>query len=188
MPFTFQSLEIPEVILVLPKVFPDGRGFFKELYKRGDFVRAGIKENFVQDNLSFSTQGVLRGLHYQILPQAQGKLVACLRGKIFDVAVDIRQGSPSFGQWVSAELSEENHQMLYIPPGFAHGFLVLSKEALVLYKCTAEYAPELEAGIIWNDPTLAIDWPLDQPLLSPKDAALPPLEKAVNNFVYKASS
>ncbi len=184
MPFEFKRLALPEVIMVSPKVFADERGFFKELYKQGDFEEAGINATFVQDNVSFSTRGVLRGLHYQLHPQAQGKLVSCLKGKIFDVAVDIRKGSPRYGKWVGVELSEENHQMLYIPVGFAHGFLVLSEEALVLYKCTAEYNPQLEAGIIWDDPQLAIDWPLKRPVLSPKDAVLPPLEEAKNNFVY----
>ncbi len=185
MSFEFRRLEIPEVILVIPRVFSDERGFFKELYKERDFFSFGIKERFKQDNLSFSKHGVLRGLHYQKDPKAQGKLVSCLKGAIFDVAVDIRRGSPTYGKWVGLELSAKNHYMLYIPPGFAHGFVVLSNEALVLYKCTEEYAPKAEAGIIWNDPTLSIKWPIDNPLLSPKDKKWPNLNEADNNFVYK---
>lgn len=184
MPFTFKELELPGLFLVEPKVFGDERGYFKEIFKASDFKKAGIREAFVQDNLSYSQKGVLRGLHFQHEPQAQGKLVTCLKGRIFDVAVDLRRGSPTFKKWVALELSEENHRLLYIPAGFAHGFQVLSEEALVAYKCTAEYAPELDAGIIWNDPELAIPWPIPEPILSPKDAALPPLAEARVNFVY----
>jgi len=175
MPFEFRPLEIPGLILVIPQVFGDERGFFKELFKESEFARGRIKERFVQDNLSFSQKGVLRGLHYQKEPKAQGKLVTCLRGEIFDVAVDIRRGSPTYGRWVGINLSAQNHYLFYIPPGFAHGFQVISEEALVLYKCTAEYAPEVEAGIIWNDPDLSIDWPIKNPLLSPKDQKWPRL-------------
>ncbi len=188
MPFSFKPLEIPEVILVLPRVFKDERGFFKEVFKKSDFEANGIKENFVQDNISFSQKGVLRGLHFQHPPKAQGKLVTCLRGRIFDVAVDLRKGSPTFAKWVAVELSHENHALLYIPPGFAHGFQVLSEEALVCYKCTAEYAPELDSGILWNDPELAIDWPIKEPLLSPKDARLPKLSEANLKFSYLEAS
>ena len=185
MPFEFRSLEIPDVILILPKIFEDERGFFKEIYKQSNFETFGIKEKFVQDNISFSKKGVLRGLHYQKEPFAQGKLVARLRGRIFDVAVDIRKGSPYYGKWVAIELSEKNHRMLYIPPGFAHGFQVLSEEALVWYKCTAEYSPEHDAGIIWNDPEIGISWPISDPILSLKDANLPKLKDADNNFTYR---
>ncbi len=183
MPFTFTPLQIPDVILISARVFEDARGFFLETYKYSDFAAHGIPETFVQDNHSRSVRGVLRGLHFQNPPQAQGKLVRVVRGEIFDVAVDIRPSSPTFGQWVGEILSETNQRMLYIPPGFAHGFLVLSELADVSYKVTAEYAPELDSGIIWNDPTIQIQWPLQgPPLLSPKDAALPTLLKADNRF------
>lgn len=175
MPFRFERLEIPEVILIEPKVFSDERGFFMETYKYSNFAAFGIKERFVQDNHSRSVKGVLRGLHYQRPPKAQGKLVRVLVGEIFDVAVDIRKGSPTYGKWVGVMLSAENRWMLYIPPGFAHGFCVLSEEAEVTYKVTEEYSPEHDAGIIWNDPEIGIDWPVEQPILSAKDAGLPPL-------------
>ncbi|MEW6068848.1 MAG: dTDP-4-dehydrorhamnose 3,5-epimerase [Nitrospirota bacterium] len=184
MSFTFKRLEIPEVVLIEPKVFGDSRGFFLETYKHTDFVNAGIKEHFVQDNHSRSAKGVLRGLHYQKNPHAQGKLVRCISGKIFDVAVDIRKGSPTFGKWVSAELSEKNNLMLYIPVGFAHGFLVLSESADIIYKCTAEYSPENDCGIIWNDPDLKINWHVKDPMVSEKDRRLPFLREADNNFEY----
>jgi len=182
MPFTFELLQIPDVILIRPRVFPDARGFFLETYKYSDFAANGIPERFVQDNHSRSTRGVLRGLHFQNPPRAQGKLVRVVSGEIFDVAVDIRPGSATFGQWVGEDLSDENHHMLYIPPGFAHGFVVLSDVADVTYKVTAEYAPELDSGIIWNDPAIAIQWPVQVPILSAKDAALPSLLEADNRF------
>lgn len=182
MPFEFKRLSIPDVILVVPKVFGDPRGFFLEFYKHSDFVQGGIPEHFVQDNHSRSVKRVLRGLHYQKDPRAQGKLVRCLSGAIFDVAVDIRRGSPTFGKIVFAELGAENAHMLYVPPGFAHGFQVLSDTAEVLYKCTDEYAPHEDRGIIWNDPELGIPWPLKEPLLSGKDTVHPPLKGADINF------
>ena len=160
MPFEFKKLEIPDVILIIPKVFEDDRGFFMETFKISDFKAYGISYEFVQDNHSKSKKGVLRGLHYQLYPKAQGKLVRCIRGRIWDVAVDIRKGSPWYGKWVAVELSEENKLMLWIPPGFAHGFVAL-EDAEIIYKCTAEYAPELDRGIIWNDPELAINWPVE---------------------------
>ena len=184
MPFIFQRLSIPEVQLIEPKVFPDGRGFFLETYKHADFVQAGIREHFTQDNYSRSEKGVLRGLHYQQDPHGQGKLVRCMRGRIFDVAVDMRKGSPSFGTWVGAELSEENNHQLYVPIGFAHGFQVLSDLADVLYKCTTEYYPAADRGVIWNDPDLAIRWPLADPLLSAKDRVLPLFKDADNHFTF----
>lgn len=185
MPFTFQRLEIPEVVLIEPKVFQDGRGFFMETYKFSDFAEFGITERFVQDNHSRSKKGVIRGLHYQNPPKAQGKLVRVVAGEIFDVAVDIRKGSPTYGKWVGERLSAENKRMLYIPPGFAHGFCVLSEEAEVVYKVTEEYAPELEAGIIWNDPEIRIAWPIANPIISDKDASFPFLREAKNHFIYK---
>ncbi|MFP4642335.1 MAG: dTDP-4-dehydrorhamnose 3,5-epimerase [Chloroflexota bacterium] len=182
MPFNFKNLEIPEVVLVEPRVFGDERGFFMETYKMPDFVAAGIDAHFPQDNHSRSTKGVLRGLHYQNPPYAQGKLVRAVRGEIFDVAVDIRKGSPTYGRWVSAVLSEENKNMLYVPEGFAHGFCVLSDIAEVMYKATNVYSPESEAGIIWNDEELNIQWPIQEPVLSDKDQQWPRLRDADNKF------
>ena len=184
MPFNFTHLKIPDVILVEPRSFPDNRGFFLESFKESVFVSNGIKARFVQDNLSHSIHGVLRGLHYQKNPKAQAKLVTALRGKIFDVAVDIRKNSPTFGKWVGEILSEINHKLLYIPEGFAHGFCVMSEEADVLYKVSTEYSPENEAGIIWNDPDINIVWPIDKPLLQEKDSKLTLLKDANNNFIY----
>lgn len=185
MPFVFRRLEIPEVVLVEPKVFTDERGFFMETYKSSDFARFGLVERFVQDNHSRSARGVLRGLHFQNPPKAQGKLVRATAGEIFDVAVDIRKGSPTYGKWVGATLSAKNKQMLYVPPGFAHGFCVLSEEAEILYKATEEYSPQHDAGIIWNDPEIGIRWPLENPIVSAKDAGLPLIRDAKNNFVYR---
>lgn len=182
-PFIFKNLEIPEVILIEPKVFPDERGFFLESYKSSDFFDAGITENFVQDNHSKSKYGVLRGLHFQKNPKAQGKLVRCITGEIFDVAVDLRKNSPNYGKWVGEILSEENKKMLYIPKGFAHGFCVLSSDAEIIYKCTEEYAPECDAGIKWNDNAIEIDWPVVDPIISEKDSLLPNLLDSDINFV-----
>ena len=186
MPFEFIETEIPEVILVKPKVFTDTRGFFMETYKKSDFKKVGIDTDFVQDNHSKSVKGVLRGLHYQLEPRAQGKLVRCIRGKIFDVAVDIRKGSPTFGKWVGVELSEENKLMLWIPKGFAHGFLTLSDEAEIVYKVSgSEYSPEHDRCIRWNDPDINIKWPLNgEPILSEKDRLAPTLREAELNFTY----
>jgi dTDP-4-dehydrorhamnose 3,5-epimerase len=184
MPFRFVKTEIPEVVIIEPRVFPDERGFFMETYKRSEFAALGIGEIFVQVNRSKSPKGVLRGLHYQKRPQAQGKLVHVLAGEIFDVAVDIRQGAPTFGRSVIIELSSENKRMLYVPAGFAHGFCVISDDAEVSYMTTAEYAPECEAGIRWDDPDLAIDWPIASPRLSQRDLLWPCLKDADNNFCY----
>ncbi|MFC5520598.1 dTDP-4-dehydrorhamnose 3,5-epimerase [Polaromonas jejuensis] len=154
---------IPDVLIIEPKVFGDARGFFYESFNQKVFNEAtGINQQFVQDNHSRSTKGVLRGLHYQI-QQPQGKLVRVVRGAVFDVAVDIRKGSSTFGQWVSAELTEENRKQVWVPPGFAHGFLVLSESADFLYKTTDYYAPEHERCLAWNDPSIGIDWPIDTP-------------------------
>ena len=188
MPFNFKRLEIPEVILIEPKIFGDERGSFMEIYKYSDFAGTGIKEHFVQDNYSNSLKGVLRGLHFQKNPNSQGKLVWCMRGRIFDVAVDIRRGSRTFGHWVSAELSEENNRLLYVPPAFAHGFVVLSEAAGVIYKCTREYSPEDDRGIVWNDPEININWPVKNPVLSEKDKRHPLLRDADNNFEYPSIS
>jgi len=188
MPFEFKPLEIPGLVVVRPQVFGDDRGFFFELYKHSDFERGGIKGYLVQDNYSRSAKGVLRGLHYQKVPKAQGKLVMCTQGSIFDVAVDIRKSSRSFGKWMGVELSAENRLMLYVPPGFAHGFQVLSNTADVLYKCTDEYSPAEDRGIIWNDPDINITWPLEDPVLSGKDRIHPLLRDADNNFTFDHTS
>ncbi|BBF65275.1 dTDP-4-dehydrorhamnose 3,5-epimerase [Acidithiobacillus sp. 'AMD consortium'] len=175
-----EALTIPGVLLITPKVFGDVRGFFMESWNRRAFAAAGLDLDFVQDNHSRSQQGVLRGLHYQI-HQPQGKLVRVVSGAVFDVAVDLRRSSPHFGRWAGATLSAENQQMLWVPPGFAHGFYVLSESADFLYKTTEFYAPEAERCVIWNDPDIAIDWPLvdgKPPLLATKDAAALPLSES----------
>ena len=179
MPSTFKRLEIDGLILVEPRSFHDERGFFLESFKESEFAAAGINERFVQDNHSLSVENVIRGLHYQREPRAQGKLVRVIKGRVWDVAVDIRPGSASYGKWLGVELSEENHLMLYIPPGFAHGFASLSDEVHLLYKCTREYDPALDAGIRWDDPDLAVKWPVKNPLLSPKDRILPLLKDVI---------
>jgi dTDP-4-dehydrorhamnose 3,5-epimerase len=172
---------IPGVLILEPKVFGDARGFFFESFNQRTFDQAvGHEVRFVQDNQSRSARGVLRGLHYQLPPHAQGKLVRVTQGAVFDVAVDMRRSSPSFGRWVGVELSGENHRQLWLPPGMAHGFLVTSESADFLYKTTDYYAPASEAAVRWDDPTLAIDWPLADmaPALSAKDVAAPLLAEA----------
>lgn len=174
MPYQVTPTAIPDVLILVPKVFGDARGFFFESYSEQDFQQAtGLDVKFVQDNHSRSSKGVLRGLHYQLPPHAQGKLVRCVRGAVFDVAVDIRQSSPTFGQWAGVELSEDNHRQFWIPPGFAHGFVTLTDTADFLYKTTAYYAPSHDRGIAWNDPAVGIQWPElgMAPLLSAKDQA-----------------
>lgn len=161
---------LPGVLIIEPKVFGDERGFFQETYHEKRYLEMGIKERFVQDNHSRSSQGVLRGLHYQ-LKHPQGKLVRVTAGEVFDVAVDIRQGAPTFGHWYGAILSAENHRQLYVPPGFAHGFVVLSESADFLYKCTDYYHPEDEGAVIWNDPAIGVEWPITDVSLSSKDSA-----------------
>ena len=184
MPFDFQKLELPDILLVRPKRFSDERGFFMETYKKPDFAVSGIKRDFVQENHSYSTKGVLRGLHYQNPPFAQGKLVRAIRGEIYDVAIDIRKESPTYGKWLSVILSAENGNMLYAPEGFAHGFCVLSDIAEVVYKTTNIYSPQAEAGIIWNDEDLNIEWPVKDLILSDRDREWPALKDAVNQFFY----
>ncbi|VAW42963.1 dTDP-4-dehydrorhamnose 3,5-epimerase [hydrothermal vent metagenome] len=184
MPFQFHQLAIPEVILVEPHRFGDPRGFFMETYQYELFAANGITPRFVQDNYSRSAKGVLRGLHYQKTPFAQGKLLLVVAGAIFDVAVDIRRGSPTFGNWVGETLSAENGRMLYVPPGFAHGFCVLSESADLTYKATNIYKPETEGGIIWNDPQIGIEWLVSTPNLSAKDVKLPTLAEADINYTY----
>src|SRR5262245_55285786 len=183
----FQRLEIRDVILIEAQAFEDGRGLFVERYTRSIFSANGIDDTFVQDNYSHSLRGVLRGLHYQKHPKVQAKLVTVLKGEIFDVAVDIRRGSPTYGRWVGETLSAKDCRLLYIPEGFAHGFCVLSEQADVLYKVTAEYAAELERGVIWNDPAIAIRWPIDDPTVSLKDAKLPSFKSSVSYFLYGAT-
>ncbi|MCM2314552.1 MAG: dTDP-4-dehydrorhamnose 3,5-epimerase [Thermoanaerobaculia bacterium] len=173
----FVETALPGVLIVEPRVFGDDRGFFMEVYHAARFTEAGIGDSFVQDNHSRSSRGVLRGLHYQ-QPNPQGKLVRAVCGTIFDVAVDIRRGSPHFGRWVGVELSEENKRQLWVPPGFAHGFCVTSESADVVYKCTALYEPANDRGIRWNDPEIGIAWPPVEPLLSTKDTAAPMLRDA----------
>jgi dTDP-4-dehydrorhamnose 3,5-epimerase len=188
MPFEFVPLEIPDLMLIKPRVFGDDRGCFLELYKRSDFLNAGIREHFVQDNYSQSVKGVLRGLHYQKNPKAQGKLVSCVKGRIYDVAIDIRKGSPHYGKWAGVELTEENRYLLYLPPGFAHGFQVISDSAAVMYKCTKEYSISDDRGVIWNDPGINIVWPLKYPLLSDKDKIHPRLIDADNDFEFNGTT
>jgi dTDP-4-dehydrorhamnose 3,5-epimerase len=165
---------LPGVLVIEPKVFGDERGFFMETWHQARYAELGLPERFVQDNLSFSRQGVLRGLHFQN-PNGQGKLVYVLLGEVFDVAVDVRLGSPTFGKTANAVLSADNKRQFYIPPGFAHGFCVTSETALFAYKCTEFYDSKSEASLLWNDPALAIGWPVSQPELSAKDGAAPTL-------------
>lgn len=182
--FKFTGLEIPDLILIEPTVYSDSRGFFMETYNYREFEEYGLKDRYVQDNHSRSIKGVIRGLHYQLRERAQAKLIRVVRGEIFDVAVDIRKGSPHFGRWVGVLLSEENKRMLYIPEGFAHGFCVLSEEAEVIYKVTDFYSPEHERGIIWNDRDIGIKWPVSNPVISEKDMAWPSLREAEIDFQY----
>lgn len=181
--------EIPGVFLVEPEVYGDHRGFFMESYHKERFLELGIQDEFVQDNHSRSRAGVLRGLHYQ-LGRPQAKLVRATRGRVFDVVVDLRRGSPTFGRWVGAELSEENRRMLFSPPGFGHGFLVLSDVAEFQYKCSDFYSPEEERGIRWDDPSIAIAWPLAgiEPVLSERDLAWPHLANAADNDLPRYQS
>ena len=186
MPFkNFTRLEIPDVILVEPTVFPDVRGFFMELYKRTDFLAGGVAYDFVQVSLSKSRRGVIRGLHYQLKPMEQGKLVTVVKGRVVDVAVDVRRGSPWFGKYVMVELSSDNSRLLWIPPGFAHGFQALEDDTLFLYLQTKEYSPQHERCITWNDPEIGILWPIrENVIISEKDSKCPPLRQAETNFDY----
>jgi dTDP-4-dehydrorhamnose 3,5-epimerase len=166
------ATELPGVLVIEPAVFADERGFFKETYSGIRYPESGVSGTFVQDNVSRSARGVLRGLHFQH-PHGQGKLVTVLEGEVFDVAVDVREGSPTFGRWVGERLSAENHRQLWIPPGFAHGFLTLSESALFAYKCTDYYHPETERTIRWDDPDVAVAWPDVDVVQSPRDASAP---------------
>ncbi len=178
MPFEFERLEINDVVLIKPKVFGDNRGFFMESYKKSEFVKNGINVDFNQDNHSKSTKGVLRGLHYQAKPYSQAKLVRCVKGRIYDVALDLRPQSLTFKKYVKVELSDENHQMLFIPAGFAHGFVVLSQDAELLYKTTSEYNPDADRGLLWSDDEINVDWGIDfEPVLSDKDKNQPKMSQ-----------
>ncbi len=178
---------LPGVLILEPRVFADERGFFLETYNAARFREAGIADAFVQDNHSRSRRGVLRGLHYQE-PHAQGKLVRCSSGTIFDVAVDIRAGSPSFGKWFGLELSGENQRMLWVPPGYAHGFCALTDEADLIYKCTELYDAKSDRAIAWNDPAIGIRWPVADPVMSPKDASAPRLAEVTLLPAYEVAA
>ncbi|MFA5098662.1 MAG: dTDP-4-dehydrorhamnose 3,5-epimerase [Candidatus Paceibacterota bacterium] len=180
MAFKFSEVEIPGPIIIESSIWKDERGFFTEIFKKSDFEKFGITGFFTQENKSFSKKGVLRGLHMQINPKAQAKLIWCVRGEIFDVAVDLRLKSPTYGKWIGINLSAENKKQFFIPEGFLHGFCVLSDEAEIVYKCTAEYDPALEKGVIWNDTAIGINWPVENPIISERDAALPLLENYEN--------
>lgn len=186
--FKFSKVEIPGILVIEPKAFHDNRGFFMECYSTRDFEANGFAKPFVQDNHSVSKKGVLRGLHYQNNPSPMGKLVRCIKGKIFDVGVDIREGSPTFGKWYGEILDDKNMKMLYFPPGFAHGFLALEDDTHVAYKCTGLYSKENESAMIWNDPEVGVKWPLEQvggePILSERDKVHPPLKGAINNHKF----
>jgi dTDP-4-dehydrorhamnose 3,5-epimerase len=175
--FEVKQMHMKGLMLLIPKVFGDERGFFMETFKRSELKALGVDREFLQDNHSRSVKGVLRGLHYQVGEHAQAKLVRCIRGLIFDVAVDIRPGSETFGQWYGIILSEENHYQLFIPEGFAHGYYTISDTAEVIYKTTREYAPNADRGIIWNDPDIGIYWPSFNPVLSEKDTKHPILRE-----------
>ncbi|MEK4046465.1 dTDP-4-dehydrorhamnose 3,5-epimerase [Paenibacillus sp. FSL H8-0048] len=184
----FIKTHLEDVLVVEPAVFGDHRGWFMETYSEAKFHEQELRYQFVQDNQSYSAvKGTLRGLHFQLNPKAQTKLVRCTRGSIFDVAVDIRQGSPSYGKWYGIELNAENKKQLLIPKGFAHGFMTLTEDVEVQYKCDELYAPECDGGILWNDPDIAIEWPIDViPVLSAKDEQAPLLKDVKHNFVYQA--
>jgi dTDP-4-dehydrorhamnose 3,5-epimerase len=184
MPFSFRKLRIPELIVTEPTTFPDRRGSTMEAYKRSSFREGGIDADFVQDNYVISKKGVIRGLHYQRRPLTQAKLVFVLLGEIYDVAVDLREDSPTYLQWDHVKLSADKSRALYIPEGFACGFCVLSDVAHVYYKLSTEYAPESEAGIVWNDPEIGIEWPVREPILSDRDLALPPWKDVPSDMRY----
>lgn len=178
------TTEIPGLLILEPDAFSDERGFFMETYSRDRYREAGIAEEFFQDNLSSSKRGVIRGLHYQAPPFAQGKLVSVLRGRVLDVAVDIRAGSPTYGKYVAVELSGENHKQFWIPAGFAHGFVALEDDTLFAYKCTAPYSKEHDRGIRWNDPAIGIEWGVTDRIVSDKDRAHPLLSEIVQEFTF----
>jgi dTDP-4-dehydrorhamnose 3,5-epimerase len=182
MPFAFERLAIPDVVVVRPERRGDERGFFSETFRASAFAEAGIHGPFVQDNLARSAAGVLRGLHFQIPPHAQGKLIQVVRGAVFDVAVDLRRASPTYGRWVGWELSADTGELLWVPPGFAHGYAVLGDGADLAYKVTEEYSPALDRGVRWNDPAIGVVWPIRDPVISARDAALPLLAELDSPF------
>ncbi|WP_286906555.1 dTDP-4-dehydrorhamnose 3,5-epimerase [Clostridium sp. UBA1652] len=185
--FNFIKTKIKDLYIIEPKVFGDSRGYFMEVYNKDDFFEAGLTMEFVQDNESRSKKGVLRGMHFQT-KHTQGKLVRATRGEVYDVAVDLRKGSPTFGQWEGVLLTEENKRQFYVPEGFAHGFLVVSDEAVFNYKCTDFYSPEYDSGLLWNDPEVGIKWPLegiDKLLLSEKDKVQKTLKELDLQFIYE---
>lgn len=184
MSFHFEPLEIPDVIRITPARHGDHRGFFSETYRASAFEDAGIRDVFLQDNHARSTRGVLRGLHYQAPPRAQAKLVRVIHGEVFDVAVDFRAGSPTFGQWAGGVLSGEDGVILYIPVGFAHGYVCVSESADLVYKVSNEFDAALDGGIAWDDPVIGIPWPVESPILSGKDLSLPRLDAVVSPFGY----
>jgi dTDP-4-dehydrorhamnose 3,5-epimerase len=186
MSLAFEATSLAAVILVKPQTIGDSRGWFRETYKAAAYAEAGIAPRFVQDNASHSAKGVLRGLHFQRAPHAQGKLVSVMSGEVFDVAVDIRVGSPTYGKWVGAYLSADNGHQLWIPEGFAHGFCVTSDSATLSYKVTAFYDGPSDGGVRWNDPGIGIDWPVSSPALSPKDEVQPFLADSSHGFVYQS--
>jgi dTDP-4-dehydrorhamnose 3,5-epimerase len=185
MPVKVTPTEIEDVVLVESRLFRDGRGYFTEVYSAHSFTDAGLPTEFAQDNLSKSAKGTLRGLHYQNEPNGQGKLVTALTGAIFDVAVDLRRGSPTFGKWVGRELRGESGLALWVPVGFAHGFVALEDDTLVFYKCTTRWAPESERSLLYNDAAIGIEWPIAPTRISPKDAEAPGLGEAEYNFDYR---
>jgi dTDP-4-dehydrorhamnose 3,5-epimerase len=182
----YTETHLPGVLLIEPKVFKDSRGFFMETFHQKKYAEAGIDHAFIQDNYSHSTRGTLRGLHYQ-LKHPQAKLVYVITGEIYDVAVDIRRGSPGFGKWVGQYLSDKNRRQIFVPEGFAHGFCVISETADVLYKTTDLYNPDDEYGVLWSDPTIGIDWPVEAPIVSDKDKQFPGLKEAIETHlpIYK---
>lgn len=182
MSFTFERLAIRDVVAIRPERHLDDRGYFKEVYRHEVFAEAGIATPFVQDNVTRSVRGALRGLHYQLPPAAQGKLIGVVHGRIYDVAVDLRRGGPTYGKWVARTLDVETGEMLWIPPGFAHGYCILSETADVLYKVTNYFVPALARGIRWDDPTLGIPWPVVDPVLSDADRKQPAFERCENPF------
>jgi dTDP-4-dehydrorhamnose 3,5-epimerase len=184
MNFSRLQTDLPGLVLIQAKAFHDPRGYFMELFNADSLKSCGIEEVFLQDNLSYSSKGTLRGLHFQAPPFAQGKLVTVLQGNVLDVVLDIRKGSPTYGQYAAFELSEQNRHMLYVPPGFAHGFSVLSDTALFHYKCTQVYHKSSEGGVLWNDPALHIDWKVQSPIISEKDTLLPALHQLDSPFTY----
>ena len=188
MQFIFKPTKLPEVMQIKPTVVPDNRGSFTKIFNTEEFLINGINQTFVEDSVSVSKKNVLRGFHYQLAPHVEGKLVIVLKGKAFDVVVDIRRGAPNFGRWVSAILYGKNCDMLWVPPGFAHGFISMQNNTHVMYKMSAHYFSDKQRGIIWNDSKLGIKWPITTPILSKRDSEFPTLDKAELNFDLKSLS